>query len=236
MRAVSHYLLSWRWFTTGEPIMQVRFGNFVLDTDTRELLRESRPVHLSPKAFQLLELLVETRPKALPKDTLYTLLWPNTFVVEANLSNLVGEVRAALDDNPRQPKFVRTVHGFGYAFSEGPQSEGVAIQPSRGVLFRLVWEQGRATFGEGEHVLGRDPALEVCLESSSVSRRHARLHIADGVAMLEDLGSKNGTFVNGQKISTAMRLSDRDQIGVGEVRLRFRILSGQPSTETMGRD
>ncbi len=216
--------------------MQVRFSDFVLDTDTRELLRDSRPIHLSPKAFQLLELLVETRPRALPKDTLYNRLWPNTFVVEANLSNLVGEVRAALGDNPRRPRFVRTVHGFGYAFSEAPQSEGVASQGSRGVLYRLVWDQGRATFGEGEHLLGRDPALEVCLDSSSVSRQHARVQIADGVAMLEDLGSKNGTFVNGQRITTAVRLCDRDQIGVGEVRLRFRILSAQPSTETTCRD
>jgi pSer/pThr/pTyr-binding forkhead associated (FHA) protein len=85
-------------------------------------------------------------------------------------------------------------------------------------------------------VLGRDPALELCLESSSVSRRHARLHIADGVAVLEDLGSKNGTFVNGQRTTAAVRLSDRDQITVGSVRLRFRILSAQPSTETTGRD
>ena len=216
--------------------MQVRFSDFVLDTDTRELLRDSRPIHLSPKAFQLLELLIETRPRALPKDTLYNRLWPNTFVVEANLSNLVGEVRAALGDNPRRPRFVRTVHGFGYAFSEAPQSERVASQASRGVLYRLVWDQGRATFGEGEHLLGRDPALEVCLDSSSVSRQHARIQIADGVAMLEDLGSKNGTFVNGQRIKTAVRLCDRDQIGVGEVRLRFRILSAQPSTETTCRD
>jgi DNA-binding winged helix-turn-helix (wHTH) protein len=216
--------------------MEVRFSNFVLDTDTRQLLRESRPVHLSPKAFQLLALLVETRPRALPKDTLYNLLWPNTFVVEANLSNLVGEVRAALGDNPRQPKFVRTVHGFGYAFSEERQTEGVGTHRSHGVLYRLVWEDGRATFGEGEHVLGRDPALEVCLDSSSVSRQHARVQIADGVAMLEDLGSKNGTFVNGQRITTAVRLCDRDQIGVGEMRLRFRILSAQPSTETTGTD
>ena len=216
--------------------MQVRFSEFVLDTETRELLRDSRPIHLSPKAFQLLELLVETRPRALPKDTLYSRLWPNTFVVEANLSNLVGEVRAALGDNPRQPKFVRTVHGFGYAFSDAPRSEGVVSQGSRGALYRLVWDQGRATFGEGEHLLGRDPALEVCLDSSSVSRQHARVQIADGVAMLEDLGSKNGTFVNGQRITTAVRLGDRDQIGVGEVRLRFRILCAQPSTETTYRD
>jgi DNA-binding winged helix-turn-helix (wHTH) protein len=216
--------------------MQVRFSEFVLDTETRELLRDSRPIHLSPKAFQLLELLVETRPRALPKDTLYSRLWPNTFVVEANLSNLVGEVRAALGDNPRRPRFVRTVHGFGYAFSDAPRSEGVVSQGSRGALYRLVWDQGRATFGEGEHLLGRDPALEVCLDSSSVSRQHARVQIADGVAMLEDLGSKNGTFVNGQRITTAVRLGDRDQIGVGEVRLRFRILCAQPSTETTYRD
>lgn len=220
----------------GESNMQVRFSDFVLDTDTRELLRESRPVHLSPKAFQLLELLVGSRPRALSKDSLHKLLWPTTFVVEANLSNLVGEVRAALGDDPRRPKFVRTLHGFGYAFSDAPQSEVVATHQSRGVLYRLVWEHGRATFGEGEHVLGRDPALEVCLESSSVSRQHARVQIANGVAVLEDLGSKNGTFVNGQRIATPVRLSDRDQIGVGDVRLRFRILSGQPSTETTSRD
>ena len=214
--------------------MQLRFSDFVLDTDTRQLRRGSRPVHLSPKAFQLLGLLAERRPSAVSKDTLFTLLWPDTFVVEANLSNLVGEVRAALGDNPRRPRFVRTVHGFGYAFSDKQQSEGTARPQRSGVLYQLVWEHGRATFGEGEHVLGRDPVLEVCLDSSSVSRRHARLHIADGVAMLEDLGSKNGTLVNGERATRAVRLSDRDQIDVGSVRLRFRILAGQPSTETTG--
>lgn len=212
--------------------MQVRFGDFVLNTDTRELLRASRPIHLSPKAFQLLELLVETRPAAVSKDALYKLLWPNTFVVEANLSNLVGEVRAALGDNPRRPKFVRTVHGFGYAFNERREPADVATPRSRGVLYRLMWERGRATLGEGEHVLGRDPALDVCLESSSVSRRHARLRISAGVAVLEDLGSKNGTFVNGERATAAVRLWDGDQISIGSVRLRFRILSAQPSTET----
>jgi DNA-binding winged helix-turn-helix (wHTH) protein len=216
--------------------MQVRFGDFVLDTDTRQLLRESQPVHLSPKAFQLLQLLVERRPTAISKDTLCKLLWPTTFVVEANLSNLVGEVRAAVGDDRRRPKFVRTVHRFGYAFSECAQLEGVAVTRAPGVLYRLTWAGGRATFGEGEQVLGRDPALEVSLESSSVSRRHARIRIADGVAVLEDLSSKNGTFVNGRRITTAVRLSDHDQIGVGEARLRFRILSPQPSTDTLGTD
>ncbi len=137
--------------------MQIRFGDFVLDTDTRELTRDSRAVHLSPKAFQLLAVLVTARPRALSKETLYQHLWPNTFVVEANLSNLIGELRAAIGDEPRRPRFVRTVHGFGYAFREALPAVSAAADRRSAILYQLVWEGGRATFGEGEHVLGRDP-------------------------------------------------------------------------------
>jgi DNA-binding winged helix-turn-helix (wHTH) protein len=213
--------------------MQVRFGDFVLDTDTRELMCHAVPVHLSPKAFQLLELLLAARPKALAKDTLYTRLWPDTFVVQANLPNLVGELRAAIRDDPRRPRFVRTVHGFGYAFREVPQTIGTAGEQSPAVLYQLVWSGGRATFGEGEHVLGRDPSLELCVDSASVSRRHARLRIGGGEVLLEDLGSKNGTFVNGQRVAGAVPLSHRDQLCVGSIELRFRVLSAPPSTETI---
>ena len=214
--------------------MRVRFDRFVLDTDTHELIREGESVHLSPKAFQLLALLVGSRPRAISKDALCTHLWPNTFVVEANLSNLVGDLRAALDDDPRRPRFVRTVHGFGYAFREPAESECAAVERPSTVLYQLVWADRRATVAEGEHVLGRDPALDLCIDSSSVSRRHARLRVGDGKAVLEDLGSKNGTFVNGQKLTGAVPLSDRDQVRLGSVRLKFRILSSQPSTETTG--
>ena len=216
--------------------MQVRFGDFVLNTDTRELLRASRTVHLSPKAFQLLEALAEARPRALSKELLYKRLWPDTFVAEANLSNLIGEVRAALGDSPRRPRFVRTVHGFGYAFREASTADGAPKARPDHTLYRLVWDGGRATFAEGEHVMGRDPAVELCLDSSSVSRQHARIRIAGGEAILEDLGSKNGTFVNGYRAAGAVRLSDRDEIGVGSFRLKFRVLSPQPSTETRGTD
>ena len=216
--------------------MQIRFGDFVLDTDTRELTRDSRAVHLSPKAFQLLALLVTARPRALSKETLSQHLWPDTFVVEANLSNLIGELRAAIGDDSRRPRFVRTVHGFGYAFREAPREPSAAADRRSPVLYQLVWEGGRATFGEGEYVLGRDPTLELCVDSSSVSRRHARFLIGGGEAVLEDLGSKNGTFVNGKRLTEAVLLSDRDQLRVGSIRVKFRIVSTQPSTETTGTD
>ena len=96
--------------------MRVAFGDFVFDSDTRELLCGGNRVTLSPKAFQLLEVLIENRPRALSKSVLLDRLWENTFVVEANLSNLVGEIRHALGEDSRTPQFVRTVHRFGYAF------------------------------------------------------------------------------------------------------------------------
>ena len=85
-------------------------------------------------------------------------------------------------------------------------------------------------------MIGREPTLELCVDSSSVSRRHARLLIGGGEAVLEDLGSKNGTFVNENRLTAAVVLSDRDQLRVGSVHVKFRILSTQPSTETTGTD
>jgi non-specific serine/threonine protein kinase len=99
------------------------FGDFVFDLDTHELRRAGRPVSLSPKAFQLLGILVESRARALSKAELQARLWPGTFVVEKNLTNLVSEIRAALDDPAEQPGFIRTVHRFGYAFCEAAASE-----------------------------------------------------------------------------------------------------------------
>lgn len=208
--------------------MQLRFGDFVLDTDTRELTRRAQPVHLSPKAFQLLHLLVEARPKAVSKASLQEALWPDTFVVEANLSNLVGELRTALRDDARRPQFVRTVHAFGYAFRD-TSSVDTASAP---VVCRLTWKGGHAALSEGEHVLGRDPSLALCFDSASVSRRHARLQIADGEGVLEDLASKNGTFVNGTRITSTVRVRNKDEIRIGSVRLQFRVIAVPPSTET----
>jgi len=101
--------------------MRVAFGPFTLDTETRQLRRGAEERHLTPKAFDLLELLARERPRALTKSHLLETLWPDTFVVEANLSNLVAELRAALDDDARQPRYVRTVYGRGYAFCEEAQ-------------------------------------------------------------------------------------------------------------------
>src|SRR4030095_9342693 len=100
-------------------VRRLSFGPFTLDFDTRELLRDSdrRRVHLSPKAYELLSVLIERRPKAIAKADLHEQLWPSTFVSEATRAGLVKELRGALEERGRDARFIRTVHGFGYAFS-----------------------------------------------------------------------------------------------------------------------
>ena len=111
----------------------VSFGAFVLDLDTRELRRGSEFVPLTPKAYQLLEVLVANGPKALSKSALQERLWPDTFVLEKNLVNLVAEIREALGENATNPRFVRTVPRFGYAFRNltSPDSDNGAPRRRR---------------------------------------------------------------------------------------------------------
>ena len=210
---------------------RVRFGAFVLDFDARELRRRDRAVPLSPKAFQLLEILVVSRPKALSKVALQEQLWPDTFVVEKNLVNLVAEIREVLGDHSARPRFIRTVHRFGYAFRE-ETTASASQTPRRTVRFRLVWKQGRAGIGDGEHVLGRDPDLELCLDSPGVSRRHAVIKVTAGSATIEDLGSKNGTFVSDRRVHSATPLADGDVIRIGAVSVTFKVLAAWGSTHT----
>ena len=207
--------------------MKVRFGEFVFDGETRQLRRGGEPVPLSPKAFQLLALLVENRPKPVSKATLHERLWPDTFVVDVNIANRVGEIREALGEDPRRPRFIRTVHGYGYAFQETTST--TASFPG---LYRLNWKEGRVVLGEGEHVLGRDPELAVFLDASSVSRRHARIKIDAAGAYLEDLGSKNGTLLDGRKIDAPTRLPEGCEIHIGPFRLTFHALRASARTET----
>ena len=213
---------------------RVSFGDFVLDLDSRELLRGSRAVPLTPKAYQLLEILVTNRPKALSKFALQERLWPDTFVLEKNLVNLIAEIRQSLGDDPTEPRFVRTVHRFGYAF-QVPPAEAVSdstTMHSATVRFRLQWANGRARLGEGEHVLGRDPDLELFFDSPGVSRRHALIRVVGDTATVEDLESKNGTFVADRSLDSPTQLRDGDSIRIGSVQLTFNAVRAPASTRT----
>jgi DNA-binding winged helix-turn-helix (wHTH) protein len=198
--------------------MSLRFGEFVFDTGTRQLWRRKEERNLGRKAFDLLELLIQRRPNVVSKETLHDQLWPGTFVSGSTLATVVGEVRAALGDDPASPRFLRTVHGVGYAFcGEASEEAAPAARDTSGKLsYRLLFEDREISLRPGENLLGRVDDGVLWIDSPSVSRRHARIRVEGGRATLDDLGSKNGTFCRGERVSSSVVLSDGDEIRLGK--------------------
>ena len=213
--------------------MRIRFVACVLDLGTRELLRRGKVVSLSPKGLRLLEVLLERRPEAVRKEELQDLIWPGMFVAERNLARLMNEVRTAVGDDAENPRYLRTVHRFGYAFSGEAESESTAPSTKGAdIVFKLVWGDREIALEEGGNILGRDRAAVAWIDVPSVSRHHARIVVSDGHAVLEDLKSKNGTYLQGQKVSAPRPLSDGSRIRIGSVNLTLRRFVGGASTQS----
>jgi DNA-binding winged helix-turn-helix (wHTH) protein len=216
--------------------MRIRFEDCVFDSDTRQVLRGGRAVSLSPKAFHLLEILIRERPKAVEKHQIHTELWPGVFVTEANLPNLVAELRSALGDDTRKPRVIRTVRTFGYAFSAPTTPDSVgAPGEGEGPIYRLIWGYREIALGPGENLIGRTPDSVLFVDDFSVSRRHARIVIDASGAVIEDLGSKNGTLIRGRRVSGTRRLADKDPIQIGPAHLTFRVFRHTGSTASKKR-
>jgi DNA-binding winged helix-turn-helix (wHTH) protein len=216
--------------------MILDFGAFTLRGDTRQLLRDRREVHLSPKAFDLLQLLVVERPRALSKAFLQQRLWPETFVCEANLPSLVSEIRQVIGDDRRQGRFIRTVHGYGYAFcATAVEDSRLQGRETAVATYWLSWDKVPIALRHGETLLGREPGVDVWLDVPSLSRRHARIVIRDGHASVQDLGSKNGTWVRGKLTGEPVVLVNGDEIRMGSVVLTFRVWAPDVMTETQSR-
>lgn len=217
---------------TGRNVL--RFGAFTIDAETRQLLTDGKEIRLTPKAFELLLILVSDRPAAVSKADLQSRLWPDSFVTEANLPGLAKEIRHALGDDPRQPRFLRTLHGFGYAFEAKSDDELVGRRPDPGAhtTFWIMTDRP-VRLSPGANILGRDPEAAVWFDRPGVSRLHARITIAGDEATLEDLGSTNGTWLRGGRVGASSLLCDGDEIRLGPVAMTFRVRRSAPSTEVI---
>ncbi len=198
----------------------MRFGKFEFDPVTRRVRREGMDIHLTPKAFELLAALLDGAPRVVSKRELHARLWPSGVVADATLVALIKQLRAALDDRDRTAPLIRTVHRVGYAL-EMPLAQREPALPSVAARW-LTLGQRRLSLATGENIVGRDEAASVRLDDPMVSRRHARILVSGSGALVEDLGSKNGTFVDGQQISAGPRpLRNGVQLAFGTVRVVY---------------
>ena len=203
--------------------MRYLFANCLLDTKSREFRRGNAQVHLSPKAHELLHLLIAQRPRVVSKAELMEALWPDTFVVEGNLPVIVAELRAAIGSRPSvAAAVIKTHHGIGYSFAApvlAAKSTLLPDQDGTGALLKIG--RRRIELSPGENEIGRDPECDVHINDASVSRGHARITLAAAVATLVDHGSKNGTKVNGKRIEAPVELQDGDELTFGQVSAQY---------------
>jgi len=202
----------------------LRFGSFTFDARARELRRDGALVALSPKAFRLLELLIDARPNPVSHEALYRDLWPDVVVEPGNLHGLVSEIRTATGDR----EILRTVHRIGYAFTPIATAQEAA-------RYSIVLGTEEIPLRSGENVIGRDPHDAVTIHAPEVSRHHARLIIEGDRVTLEDLGSKNGTFLGTQPVTSRVDVQPGDEILIGTIRLRLVRVDALATTATAGR-
>jgi DNA-binding winged helix-turn-helix (wHTH) protein len=209
--------------------MRVRFGAFVFDRQARQLRRGESPRRLKPQAFELLDLLIARRPAAVSKREIRDRLWPDTFVSESTLSSLAAQVRRAL--GREGARAVRTVHGFGYAFEAEATEERAPGHPVF-IEAHLFWNRRTIPLVAGENVIGRDESCSARVDAAGVSRRHARILAEGGRFALEDLGSKNGTYLREKRLTSPGPLEDGDEFRLGQTPVVFRLRRESAPTAT----
>ena len=213
--------------------MRLQFDDLTFDPDSRRVLAAGVEVRLSPKAFDLLALLIERRPRAVSKADIRQRLWPGTFVSESSIPSLISEVRLAIADHEREPRLVRTLHAFGYAFEWTDGAPGVDAAGASAPAGWLVSPNAQIPLATGPHVLGREGPGVIGLQSTAISRRHARIVIDEHGARVEDLGSKNGTYVNDRRVERLTPVTDGDQVRFASLLFTFRLAQPGGSTDTM---
>jgi DNA-binding winged helix-turn-helix (wHTH) protein len=203
----------------------------VVEVGTRLVRREGVEIHLSPKAFDLLVILVRNRPNSVAHEDLQAALWPDVHISETSLAVLVTQLRKALGDTSAEGRLIRTLHRVGYAFI-GEAVIADPAEPTATPVCRLIWRGKSIDVPQGEWVIGRDRGSAVYIDADSVSRHHAKLIIRNQEASIEDLGSKNGTWVSGERVHGIVPLADGTSFRLGSESLRFEIRGVDRSTRT----
>ena len=218
--------------------MAYRFGPFLYDPVSHGLLRDGEEVSLTHKGRELLQLFLHNPGRLLTREQIVSKIWPDVAVTDDALRFQVAELRKAFGDGGES--FISTIRREGYRWEAQVRvaaDRPVRVAEAAGVKrieprYRLVLDTREIQLLEGENVVGRDPDAALWIDHPSVSRRHARIVVAGGKAMLEDLESKNGTHLNGKKIERRSALSDGDEVRIGPEVMVFRTVSpGTTRTE-----
>jgi DNA-binding winged helix-turn-helix (wHTH) protein len=169
--------------------------------------------------------------KLATKRDLIDAVWRTEFVSEHALTQVIAELRAALGDDARNPIYIENIPRRGYRLVATVTPVAASVPPRDASLpFKLQGEDADHPLLQGPNIIGRTAEADICIDRTEVSRCHARIFVAGTTATIEDLDSKNGTYVNGERLEQPTLLSNGDEIWIGRsvARLRF-LVEGEPT-------
>jgi len=209
-------------------------GDWTVEPTLDRISRNGREVRLRPRAMDVLTALALASGKLVSKRDLIDDVWRTEFVGEHALTQVIAELRAALGDDARNPTFIENIPRRGYRLVADVMPVATSSVSSNGATmpFKLVTDDGGRPLMQGSTVIGRTDDADICIDKTEVSRCHAMITVQGTTAIIEDLGSKNGTFVNGHQVAGPTPLTNGDEIWIGRsvARMRF-VIEGEP-TET----
>ncbi len=208
-------------------------GHWRVDPALNSVAGPVETAHLEPKVMDVLVCLVEHASDVVSKELLLRAVWPDTCVTDDVLTRAIFELRRVFGDQVRRPRVIQTIPKRGYRLIAPVISDidrRTASTPTEETICTLTWNQGCVMLKEGTYLLGREESLPIRVPSPSVSRRHARITIGGAAVTVEDLASKNGTFLRGKRLTAPTLLQNGDKLIAGTVRISVRL--SMPSTET----
>jgi DNA-binding winged helix-turn-helix (wHTH) protein len=208
--------------TTDRPEGSFTVGDWLVEPSLNRLSKGGESVQIELKLMEVLVHLAERPGELVSKRDLIDAVWQVEVISDGTLTRAVALLRKALGDNARNPRFIETIPKRGYRFIAPVKP--IDLTPSGGLRFKLEAPEGEVSLVDGENVIGRDPEARIRIDIGGVSRRHARIVVDDTDVTLEDLGSKNGTYLRGRRVQKPTRLAHGDEIRIGHKVARFRFL------------
>jgi DNA-binding winged helix-turn-helix (wHTH) protein len=217
----------------GDGVSDFRLGDWIVQPGLCRISHGGQTVHLRPKVMEVLVCLAGSAGKLVTRQALIDTVWAREFISDSALARAVFELRRGLGDDGPSPRYVETIAKRGYRLTapvtpgSEPDEIAAALSP-----FVVVVGEREVRLCEGENVVGRGADARVRLDSSAASRCHARIVVSGNTATIEDMGSKNGTEVDGRSIAAPTILTDRAVIWIGNVAVTFRVAATDGSTRT----
>ena len=209
-----------------------RLRKWRVEPALNRLSLDDSTIQLELTLMDVLVCLAERAGEVLTRQEIVDRVWATEFISDNTLTHAVSELRDALGDEARNPSFIETIHRRGYRLI----AEVIRVEEGSSPIragpppLMLQTSEGDYPLVQGLNVIGRSVDSDICINCRKVSRHHAKIIVEGATATIEDLDSKNGTFVNGSRLDSPARLISGDEIWIGHgVASMWFSIGGEPT-------